>query len=467
MENENKTNGLGKLNKWASTSVTLKLFIIGFLLLLLIVPNEMIKSLINEREQTRNEAVEEVSSKWGRAQYIGCPVISVPYEIVVTNENGKLVPERGFVHFLPENVDIQGDIKPEKRNRGIYVIMLYNSQLKIKGNFGALQLDALTIPKDKINFKDAFITLGISDMKGIKQDVKFKWNDKILECNPGLPTNDVYSAGINVPINLEGQSGNWNFDVDLKINGSSYIRFYPFGKETTVTLNSSWDNPKFDGSFLPDTKQISNKGFDAKWKILHFNRNYPQQGQGNFIGTVRQDKSDGNVAPDYNYNNGELLDNAGTFGVKLLLPVDEYQKTFRSAKYSMMFVIITFLTFFFIEILNKKRLHPIQYLLIGAAVCLFYILLLSISEHLNFNKAYLIACVIILALITYYSKFILKNNTLTFVVAGVLGILYLFFYSLLQLQDYALILGSVGLLVILSTIMYLTRNIDWYKINEE
>lgn len=156
------------------------------------------------------------------------------------------------------------------------------------------------------------------------------------------------------------------------------------------------------------------------------------------------------------------LDEAGTFGVRLLLPVDEYLKTMRSVKYCLMFVIITFLTFFFVEVINKRRIHPIQYLLVGFAVCLFYVLLLSISEHLTFNLAYLLSCILILSLISFYAKFIFKNNKLTLVFSALLLLLYGFFYSLLQLEDYALLLGSIGLFLILGTIMTLTRKINWY-----
>ena len=151
------------------------------------------------------------------------------------------------------------------------------------------------------------------------------------------------------------------------------------------------------------------------------------------------------------------------FGVKLLLPVDEYQKTMRSTKYNLMFIVVTFIAFFFVEILNRKRLHPIQYLLVGFAICLFYVLLLAISEHLSFNWAYLIGCVTILTLITFYTQSLFKNVSITLIFNGILALLYGFFYSLLQLEDYSLLLGSAGLLIILAVVMYLTRNIDWYR----
>jgi len=203
---------------------------------------------------------------------------------------------------------------------------------------------------------------------------------------------------------------------------------------------------------------VSDSGFVANWQVLQLNRNYPQQGVGSFL--------QGSGQSDY-YGNDPLRRSASTFGLKLLLPIDEYQKTLRSAKYAIYFILLTFLTFFFIEILNRKRLHPIQYLLVGAGVVLFYILLLSFSEHLSFNTAYWIACAAILLLITVYSFFMLRNRKLTVMVFGILIILYGFFYSILQLQDYALLMGSLGLLLILAAIMYLTRNVDWYGLRRE
>jgi inner membrane protein len=329
-------------------------------------------------------------------------------------------------------------------------------------------LEALNIARQDFLLDDAVLTIGISDMKGIKENITAKWNDTTLSFNPGIATADIFPSGISVPIKLDAQL--FSFDCKISLNGSSDLSFLPLGKETLVGLQSSWDNPSFIGSFLPDQRKVDVGGFSANWKVLQLNRNYPQQGTGNFIGFSNNSYTPNGVesVTKLGYNNiSAPADNAATFGVRLLLPIDEYQKTMRSAKYGIMFIIITFLAFFFVEVLNHKRIHPIQYLLVGFAICLFYVLLLSISEHLSFNYAYLIGCVVILGLITFYAKAIFKSNFLTGLIAGILAILYGFFYSLLQLQDYALLLGSLGLLLILAVVMYLTRNIDWYNTNSE
>jgi inner membrane protein len=231
-----------------------------------------------------------------------------------------------------------------------------------------------------------------------------------------------------------------------------------------VTIESPWGTPSFVGTSLPDERQITDKGFKAVWEELHLNRNYPQQGVGNFIGRDLNQHTDHEVeVVNYPGKQETYGLESGTFGVKLLLPVDEYQKTMRSTKYDLMFIVITFIAFFFVEILNRRRLHPLQYLLVGFTICLFYVLLLAISEHLSFNWAYLIGCSVILTLVALYTGSIFKNTRMTLIFNGILALLYGFFYSLLQLEDYALLLGSIGLLIILATVMYLTRNINWYN----
>lgn len=452
-----KTTFLDRINNWARRSVTLKLLIIGFLILILLIPASMISSLIYERQNLRNQATTEVSSKWGGNQTIAGPVISVPYKSIHVSADGTTTTSSsGYVHFLPDDVEVSGTVEPQKRYRGIYVVVLYHTDLAIKGRFGKLNTKGINVPPEDLQWENALFTMGISDMKGVEAAIPLQIDSSTYTFGPGTVTNDILASGANVPINLENQKGDFNFSYNLSLNGSTDLYFTPFGKETRVNIQSNWADPSFEGAFLPDNRTVSAEGFEADWKVLQLNRNYAQQGKGAYIHGRNQNNYRGD---DYAIRNS-----TNAFGVRLLLPIDEYQKTTRSAKYATLFIFITFLTFFFIEVLNKKRLHPIQYLLVGAAVILFYVLLLSISEHVSFNWAYLIGCSIILTLVTTYCHYIMKNRKLTFLVFGVLAILYGFFYSLLQLQDYALLLGSAGLVLILGTIMYLTREVDWYEL---
>ncbi|GAB3994980.1 cell envelope integrity protein CreD [Spirosoma daeguense] len=434
---------IDRINNWIRTSTMLKLAVIGFLVLVLLIPTNMLQGLIQEREATRNEATAEVSAKWGGQQVIGGPVLSVPYDVTTKDDKGQMQTVTYYAHFLPDDLEVDGNVTPERRNRGIFVVMLYNTKLTIKGNFRKPLVASLGLSESNMQWNKAFLSLGVSDMKGIRNAITFRVNNQTLEAEPGIPSADLLPSGVSVPIKLDADT--YRFESVINLNGSTQLSFLPFGKETRVTLRSPWNTPSFVGSYLPDQRSITAQGFQASWKVLQFNRNFPQQGIGNFL--------------DKSYANEALP----TFGVKLLLPVDEYQKTMRSAKYGILFVILTFVSFFFIEILDRRRIHPIQYLLVGFAICLFYLLLLSISEHISFDGAYLIGSGIILTLITFYVRYVFQNTRLTVLFSGILALLYGFFYSLLQLEDYSLLLGSSGLLLILGLIMYLTRHVNWYR----
>lgn len=442
-----------QFNNWLRTSTMLKIFVIGFLTLLLLIPTAMVRELIREREVTRDEAVSEVSGKWGNAQTLAGPVLSVPMRSVTTDEKGKPVVSTYYANFLPDDLTIDGTVQPEQRHRGIYNVMLYNTRLKMKGRFPKSDLAKLNAGSDQPQWDKAFLSVGITDMKGIKEEIRFRVNGAAQTVEPGIPTNEWFPVGVSVPLNASAGSG-FNFDCDLNVNGSTELSFMPLGKETNISLASPWATPSFTGAFLPDARTITDKGFRASWKILQYNRNFPQQGTGAFFMQERNNPDQSKVVPSTN------------FGVKLLLPVDEYQKTTRSAKYAVMFIIITFSVFFFVEILNKKRIHPIQYLLVGFAVSLFYLLLLSISEHLTFNWAYLIGVGVVLTLVTFYVRYVFQSIRLTILFSGILALLYGFFYSLLQLEDYSLLLGTLGLVLILGTVMYLTRHVNWYRAYE-
>lgn len=417
-----------------------RLSIIAFLTLILLIPSFFIQNLISERQDRRDSVAEEISQKWGKEQTIIGPVISVPYKHYFEN-NDKVEQTIRYAHFLPEDLHIKGSIASEVRYRGIYKVIVYNSNLSVTGNFPSLDLNSLNIPPEDYMLKDAIVSVGISDMTGIKDFIKINWNNQEYFANPGVESTDVLESGISFSPELETGNQGYQFDFDLNLNGSSGLLFSPVGKQTNVELSSDWPNPSFTGDFLPVDREVNSSGFSSDWEVLHLNRNFPQQWLGS----------------------NQKVSNS-TFGVELLLPVDEYQKTMRTAKYAIMFISLTFLTFLMIELLSKKVIHPVQYLLIGFALLIFYTLLLSISEYLVFKVAYLLSSAAIILLITIYSYSVLSDKLKTGVIFGVLVILYGYLYILMQLQDYALLMGSFGLFIVLALVMYLTRKIDWFEI---
>ena len=433
-----------KFNNWAKKSVGVRVFTIAFLILILLIPVSMVKSIIRERENYQEIAIDEIGYKWGNHQTITAMVVSIPYNTYsTTKENGVIKTHKHthFANFLPNELNINTEISPEKRYRGIYEVVVYNGDVSIDGYFDEIDIQKLGIDPENVLWEQASLNLGISDLRSIQNNASVKWNEHQLDFNPGVEAKDVIYSGISTKINLNDSIKKYSFNVLLNLNGSKGISFTPLGKTTNVDINSSWPDPSFNGSFLPDSREISENGFSAHWEVLHLNRNYPQQ----FTG------SNNNIS---NSN----------FGVDLILPVDHYQKSMRSVKYAVMFISLTFLFYFFSQIKKRVRIHPIQYLIIGLAICLFFTLLIAISEHLQFQYAYLIGSIATIFSITSYSHFIFKDRLITYILSGILLILYGFIYVIIQIQDFSLLIGSIGLFIILSSVMYLSRNIDWYNI---
>ena len=431
-------------------NVYLKLAAIIIIALLLQIPTSMIKGLIFEREETQKQAIHEVSSKWGHEQTITGPFITIPYlkqvrEYSEKDGSTKLTTVKDYIHILPEELSITGEILPEKRERSIYEIVVYQSMLQVKGKFSKLNLESTDVPVDQIQFDKAFLTIGISDLRGIKNQIELDWNLRSEVFNPGLETTNLVSSGLQSTVKIDyADSTDYSFSFNLNLKGSQFLYFTPVGKTTNIQLTSKWPNPSFNGAFLPDTRTTDDTGFEAQWKVLHLNRNYPQI----WIG-----------------NKYALEESA--FGVDLLLPVDNYQKSYRSIRYAILFIGFTFLVFFFIEVLNKVFIHPIQYILVGIALVVFYTLLLSTSEYLTFNSAFILSAVATLLLIARYVKAILKSNQITLLISGILLILYSFIFVIIQLQDYALLIGSIGIFIILALVMHFSRKIDWYNLNQQ
>lgn len=436
---------IDSLTQFIRKSVSLKILTIFILTMLLMIPMQFVGSLIYEREQLRQAAITEVSDKWAREQHIYGPVLTLPfYKKIIEDGKTKLIREEA--HILPSMLNIDGEITPQKLKRGIYEVVVYDSKIGFKGTFTGIEKYLTEIKDNEILWDEAFLTVNISDLRGVKDKVIFNWNGQELPVEPGSQITQLIKSGITVN-NIFTDSLKVNdteFSFDLHLKGSQYLGFVPLGKETTVKLKSNWQDPSFTGSFLPDERQLSKDGFTATYKILELNRNYPQF----WIGDQNIESMAGS-----------------DFGVNLLLPMNDYQKATRSSKYALLAIALTFLTFFLVEVFNKKEVHPFQYILIGLALVLFYTLLISISEHTNFDAAYIIASVSVISMIGLYAKAILKNLRQAVVLVLILAFTYTFVYITLQLQDYALLIGSIGLTLILALTMFITRKVNWYDLN--
>lgn len=454
---QKENNSRKGLNK--QDTLVLKIILIAFLIALSFIPMSMIRGLISEREQTANEAAKEVQQKWSGSQTLVGPVLTIPYKY--QDEKGE--NQNGYINYLPENLNISGDINTQELKRGLYEIVVYNSTLELKGTFSIKDLIGNDIPINSLFFEQATLNIGLSDLRGINEQATLEWNGQKIDFTPGVSPQSIVTSGISTKITPQQLLTNDSvvrFIVKLKLKGSESMQFAPLGKTTRIQLTSNCKTPSFTGAFLPTEREVTNDGFSSQWEILEFNRNYSQI----IKGTRRQlNTPDGYLIHDSGLRYASEAIAQSSFGVNLLFPVDQYQKSMRSAKYAFLIIILTFVVSFFVEIFQKKNIHPVQYLLIGLALCLFYTLLVSTSEHIGFTPAYIISALMTTSLITFYMIGILKIKKTAFTIGGLLACLYAYIFFLIQLETYALLVGSIGLFVILAIIMYFSQKINWYN----
>ena len=445
MENNETYSAVQAIGRWLRKSLLVKFAVIGFILILLLIPQSMVRSLINERQYRQMDVTREVSEKWGAAQTVTGPVLVIPFRELYTQSDGKELEYKRKAYFLPQNLRINGQLENHTRKRGIYDVLLYRGILQLEGNFPAPNWEALKINPDMVVWNEARLAFGISDLAGIDSSLQLNWGNQALRLEPGTSEAKLLPAGVSVGLPVtDASTAAGAFNLKMQLRGNEYIHFAPVGQETTASMQSPWPSPSFDGSFLPKESNISEAGFTASWGILDLNRNYPQQWT--------------------EHDEYSLKDN--TFGVRLVQPVDGYAKNDRSTKYALFILALVFLSFFFFETLQHFDIHPFQYLMVGLAISIFYLLLLSLSEHLGFNKAYLAAAAATVGLILFYSRYILKSWRMFGQLAFLLVAIYSFVFVVLQLEDYALLVGSLGLFATLAAVMYLSRNVDWYNLSK-
>jgi inner membrane protein len=434
---------------WFGESALIKLCVIAVLTLLLLIPSSWIQSLILERQGRQEEVMKEVSDKWSSSQLIEGPVMVLPYKISTKAQDtsGKTTYKERItnIYILPEILNIDSKAKPEVLHRGIFDAIVYSTKINISGKFSALELKKSGINPEMIQWDKAKIDFGISDLKGLKNNPVIHLAGKSYDIEPDFTDLRLFTNNLVILPDLDSvrnTSLSFNFALDLR--GSEELRFLHLGKSTTVKLEGNWNNPSFIGRYLPDSRQVTDAGFMATWKMPYFNRPYPQQWTAeNSIMNVKTRNA--------------------SFGVKFILPVDQYQKTMRSAKYAILIILLTFISLFFTEIIQKRKVHFLQYMLIGAAMTVYYSLLLSFSEQMGFTVAYLIASIATIVLVGLFIAAVLKHRKPAIVFAAILSVFYSFIYVIIQLQDLALLFGSVGLFIIIGIMMFLSARIDWNK----
>lgn len=439
-------------------SLLLRVVIILLLILVLWIPLALVQGVVSDRQHLQRQVEETIATTSTGPQRIAGPLLIVPYvvsELVVTiddkgHEKTHWSNSNNHAVFLPEILDYNGDVGIEEKYKGLYKSLLYQTKGVWKAHFNVpvnlgTGIDAKHTTKRLIPGK-AYVAIGLSDVRGLRGTPQITWDVATIEVsnNANWPAlGDGLNASIGVLDTAEAHSHDMTMQLDIA--GTSMLSIAPMGRTTTVQLHAAWPHPNFGGRFLPTSKQIDDKGFVAKWEIS-------QLSSKNAALVMQPARTDSQPT---------LLE---TFDVAFIEPVNIYLKAERAVKYGILFVVLTFAAFFLLETMKNLRIHPLQYGLVGLALAIFFLLLVSLSEHIPFLLAYLCASVACISLIAYYLSHVLGGAKYGLFFGASLTALYGVLYGLLLSEDNALVLGSLLLFVVLAVVMLVTRKFDWFKL---
>jgi inner membrane protein len=455
----------------AAKGYTFKMLFLIFLILMLLIPLNMVDNLIRERSYTADSAEAEIMDAWGNELVAAGPVIAIPgvrtEEVRTrTERDGEKIDiiEKPFTLMItPQKLNIGANFKTETRKRGIFSVPLFYGDLAISGTFDPVQAFSSLLPNEEISWNKAELIIALSSQKGIRKIDKAVWNsggnDAALFFQPGnrgqsfasnaksLNSKHSYSnngeGGIYAALPELTADTKANFNIVITIHGGRLVRFLPFGQDTHADIAADWPSPSFQGSFLPGNSNVKDDGFDATWDINYLSRDI----------SLHWKRS----SRDYS----EAL-----FGVNFFRAIDTYSLNTRAVKYAILFLIVPFLTLFLFEILTKKRIHPVPYMLSGIANVIFYLLLLSLSEQMHFYLAYLIAALAIIITLTLYSRALMPSWNKSWSMGLVTTISYTLLYAVLNAESYALLIGSIWAFIVVALVMFLTRKLNWYGSDE-
>lgn len=428
--------------RWSRLAGVVKFVTIGFLMLMLLIPSAIVQNLIGERTNRQAEVHKEIAEKWSAAQIVEGPVIILPYKKFLANkdENGRVsyLEEIQHIYLLPETLNFSAGTDVRTLHRSIFDATVYSSKIKVEGSFGALEMKKSGIDPASLMWQKARIVIGVSDLKGLKNYPKIRLAGNSYEVEADFSSEKLFSNNLYIQPDLSRlKSTALHFRYELDLNGSDELLFRHLAKLTTVNVSGAWTSPSFSGKYLPDERQVSDKGFSASWKMSYFDRPYAQQSvdeKPDFKGTTQQ----------------------AVCGVKFKPAVDQYQMTMRSAKYSVLIVLLSFLALYFTEMISRRAILLQNYLLIGCALVVYYCLLLALSEQLGFNLAYMAASMVTIGLISAFQYVSMKSSRLSGILAAILTFYYAFIFLIIQLEDIALMVGSISLFVTVAVLMYLS-----------
>lgn len=417
-----------------------KLIIIIGLIVLLLIPIFMIQNLIDERSELQQQVQADIAKSSSDEQQVIGPFIHAQYLETVTVD-GKTSEQLMNMTLLPESLNVSSNLATFEKYRGIYKALLYRSQNQFEGRF---KTSALAVLADK-KIKRLNLILAISDIRGIGQGSHINVNERSYELLPGTQL-DQLPQGIRVELDYKTilKSEVLPYQIGLNLQGMRQLSFAPVGKNSSLTMQADWPHPSFVGDYLPIESSISAQDFSASWQTNYFATNLKE------------------LFNQCLFRNECTLFKQRNMGVNLVDSVNHYLKNYRASNYAILVIVLIFASFFLLEVLRDEPIHPVQYGFVGLALAVFYLLLISLSEHLGFNIAYLLSALASAILLSVYVAGMLKNSKHGgLFLCGVL-FLYSLLYGLLSAEDYALLMGSVLVFVVLSLIMMLTHRVNWY-----
>lgn len=459
----------------------LKLLTVAIVTFVIYIPLMMISSLVYERKNYRNEAVRSIAEDSVGEQQIAGPILVIPYlqiqrvEEVDSNKNVSkiktITTEKEYLVF-PEQLNIKADVDVDQRYRGIHKVWVYGSKQNLSGNWKIPDLKSLLASQDaSIENRltsTPFVSIGLRDTRGLSNLPKIKIEQDSFEFSQQSAL-AAFPKGIHA--DLQGivldKAQSMKFALELNLDGMEKLSFIPVAKDNQVSLKSPWRHPQYFGRFLPTPKSkvVNQQGFAASWSISALASNAQQQ----ILTEMQKPGTYSRTTPDYaNSPEYSVAANTGidSFGVGFIEPVNVYALSDRATKYGLMFVALTFAAFMLYEVLLNLRIHAVQYGLVGFALVMFFLLLISLAEKIEFAWAYLIASLACISLISYYVAAVLASWKRALGMSLGLSILYGALYGLLHSEENALVLGSGLLFAILASVMVLTRKINWYQLRQ-
>ena len=451
--------------------VTKKIIFLFVLTILLWIPLILIGNLINDRGKLYKQTITNIGNEWGKSQKIIAPVITISYtdtsinnkDSVSNASNTKAVAvvpvERKFA-ILPEELNATIEMKDEVRQRGIYNATVYNANVKLKGYFSAKDF-----PEDKKVL--GCVSIGLTDTKALIKINKFKIGDMDLEAMSGTMAAPLITNGISGQLGPEHNNmmdkEKIPFEIDIDFRGSRDISILPLGKKNHFEIKSNWKSPSFSG-VLPTERTIDNNGFSAVWEVSNLIRNYPQ------IIDINNDQfsdfyQDGVVYNEYDDETTYSDNNDGNTIVKVALfdSVTSYTQIYRACNYGILFIGMSLVVVFIFEVVSKKAAHYVQYGVVGFSLVIFYLLLLSLSEHIGFEWSYLVSSLAIVIPNSLYITSMTSSKKFGIGMFIFLSGIYAILFSILRMEQYALLTGSLLILAVLYAVMYLTKKADVFQ----